>query len=235
LLAAKYVSTRLGDNDAMAIAAFAADDRGAGQIALLPSQPVTIFPVDAPSFTTDGNSFFPAIESLASLEGGASPLGDAVAEILGFTASAAPPDSRRAVVAIASYGAGDCGDPAECAASQDALLEQSESTDVAIVAVGLADSGGRFGRKQLGPLAQSESGAVFWAEDAAQLPTILGRIPEVLDGRHTAIDVTIELQSPVVGAFAPGNTVEGALQVWACPWDCNLPLSFPFGLRVPLR
>jgi hypothetical protein len=235
LLGAKYLPTRLAAEDMMALAAFAADDAGTGQASLLPSQPVTIFPVDSPSFTSDGRSYFPAIESLATLEGGGSPLYDALGEMVSFTDSAAPADSRRAVVAVSSYGAGDCGDLAECSAAQQALLEQSESTGVGIVSIELADPIGRFDSKRLGPLAQAEQGTVFWANDADQIPTILGRLPEVLDGRHTAIDVTIQLASPVAGAFAPGNTVDGTLRVMVCPWDCDLPMSFPFGLRVPLR
>jgi hypothetical protein len=235
LLAAKYLPTRLAAEDMMVLAAFAADDAGTGQASLLPSQPVTIFPVDSPSFTTDGRSYFPAIESLATLEGGGSPLYDALGEMVSFTDSAAPVDRRRAVVAVSSHGAGDCGDLGECGAAQQALLEQSASTGVAVVSIQLADPIGQFDSKRLGPLAQARHGAVFWARDADQIPTILGRLPEVLDGRHTAIDVTIQLESHVAGAFAPGNAVDGRLQVMVCPWDCDLAMSFPFGLRVPLR
>ena len=233
LLAAKYLPTRLDPGDAMALAAFAADDAGTGQAALLPTQPVTNFPVENPDFTTDGRSYFAAIDSLATLEGGGSPLFDAVGEMVGFTASAAPLDSRRAVVVVTGGGAIDCGDAAECQTAHELLLDQSASTGVAVVAVGRADSGGRFDRKGLGPFAQSENGTVFWAENARQMPTILGRVPEVLDGRHTAMDVTIELESPVAGAFASGNTVSGNLQVIVCPWDCDVLVTVPFALRVP--
>lgn len=235
LLAARYLSTRLGADDAMAVAAFAADDAGTGQAALLPNKPVTIFPVDNPAFATDGRSFFPAIDSLATLEGGAAPMYGALQEMVAFAAGAAPADSRRAVVAVASHGASDCGAPADCGAAQQALLDQSASTGVAVVAVDIADPAGRFDVAGLGPIAQFGHGAVFWATAADQVPTIVGRIPEVLDGRHVAIDVTIQLESSVAGAFAPGNTVGGTLQVIVCPWDCSVLMGFPFGLRVPLR
>lgn len=233
LLAARYLPTRLGVNDQMVLAAFAEDDEGTGQPALLPSQPVTIFPVDSPAFTLDGQSYFAAIENLATLEGGGSPLYDAVGEMIDFTTNAAPLDNRRAVVGVTSSGASHCAEPSECKVAQDALLAHSASTGVPVVAVELADPSSGFNRNGLGPLAQSEGGAVFWAENADQLPTILGRIPEVLDGRHAAIDVTIQLESPVAGAFASGNTVAGTLQVIVCPWDCDVLVSVPFGLRVP--
>jgi hypothetical protein len=233
LLAARYLPTRLGASDEMVLAAFADDDEETGQIAMLPSQPVTIFPVDDPAFTTDGHSYFAAIESLATLEGGGSPLYEAAGEMVDFTANAAPVDSRSVVVVVTGAGASGCGEPAECRAGQETLLARSASTGVPVVAVELADPAGGFDRKGLGPLAQSEGGAVFWAENADQLPTILGRVPEVLDGRHAAIDVTIQLESPVAGAFTSGNTVEGTLQVVVCPFDCSVLLSVPFGLRVP--
>ena len=95
------------------------------------------------------------------------------------------------------------------------------------------DAAGDFDRSGVGPLAQSDQGVVFWADDARQIPTIVGRIPEVLDGRHAATDVRIRLESPVAGAFNPGNLVSGTLQVTVCPWDCNVLVSLPFALRVP--
>jgi hypothetical protein len=233
LLAARYLPIRLDAGDAMALAAFAADDARTGQPALLPTQPVTMFPLENPAFTPDGRSYFATIDSLATLEGGQSPLFDAVGEMIGFTASAAPLDSRRAVVVVTGGGAIDCGDAAECRTAQESLLDQGATASVELVAVGRADSGGRFDRVGLGPLSQSHHGIVFWADNPRQIPTILGRVPEVLDGRHAAMDVAIELESPVAGAFASGNTVSGNLQVIVCPWDCSVLVTVPFALRVP--
>lgn len=233
LLAAQYFQTQLEADDQVALAAFATDDAGTGQAALLPTQPVTIFPVDSPAFTTNGRSYFPAIESLATLEGGGSPLHSAIREMIDFAASSAPADSRRVVVVLASGGVSDCGVPADCGAAANALREQSAQTGVGIVAVGLAEPSGQIDRKKLGTFAQSEQGAVFWAQDATQVPTIFGRIPEILDGRHGAVDVTVQLQSPVAGAFVSGQTVIGTLHVVLCPWDCTGLVDVPFALRVP--
>ena len=74
---------------------------------------------------------------------------------------------------------------------------------------------------------------MFWATDARQIPTILGRLPAILDGRHAALDVTFELHSTVGGAFVTGNVVNGTLHVTICPWDCSDELEFPFVVRVP--
>ena len=138
LLAAKYLQTRLHANDQVALAAFAADDTNTGQAALLPNQPVTIFPLANPTFTTHGRDYFPTIESLATLEGGGSPLHAAVGQLIDFAASAAPAGSRRAVVVLASGGVSDCGTLADCQAAQDTLLEQSAAADVSVAAVSLS-------------------------------------------------------------------------------------------------
>jgi hypothetical protein len=233
LLAARYFQTRLNAGDQVLLAAFAADDSSTGDVALLPNQPATIFPVDDPAFTTDGRVYFPTIDALATLEGGASPLHAAAGELIGFAASAAPADARRAVVVLASGATTDCDMPADCHAAQEALREQSESTDVAVVAVGLSDRTGQADRAKLGPLAQSEQGAVFWAQDATQVPTVFGRLSEIIGDRHGAIDVTIRLESTVAGAFASGHTVLGTLHIPVCPWDCTESVDVPFALRVP--
>jgi hypothetical protein len=232
LLAAKYFQTRLEADDQVALAAFAADDAITGDVALLADQPVTIFPLDNPGFTTDGRAYFPAIESLAILEGGGSPLHAAIGEIIGFTANAAPASSRRAVAVLAS-GVSDCNTLADCDAAQDALRAQSASSGVAVVVVGLSGASPLADRKRLGTFAQSEQGAVVWAQDPTQIPTVLGRLPEILDGRHGALDVTIRLESTQIGAFSSGRTVVGTLRVVVCPWDCTETVDVPFALRVP--
>ena len=208
---------------------------GAGRVALLQNQPVTIFPVDNPGFTSDGRTYFPTIDALGALEGGASPLLPALGQLVQFTASSAPADSRRAVVVLADDDLDNCGAPAECRAAREALIEESASTDVPIVAVGLSvPYGNRSTRKNLGAFAQAEQGIVFWAQEARQVPTIFGRLPEILDGGHAAVDVTIQLQSSVSGAFASGNVVYGTLQVEICPWDyCDHSVEVPFALRIP--
>ena len=78
MLAAKYLQTRAEADDQVALAAFASDSTSTGAMSLLPTQPVTIYPVENPGFTSDGRAHFPTIDALASLEGGGSPLHAAV-------------------------------------------------------------------------------------------------------------------------------------------------------------
>lgn len=212
LFGAKYLQTQLAESDQVAVAAFAADDAVSGQAALLTKQPLTIYPIDDPGFTSDGGSYFPAIDSLAALEGGASPLHAALSESIDFTAAAAPSGTRPAVVVLSSGNDPSCGTREACHAAQRALLEQTASAAVRIVAVGLAKQFGRIDPKVLGTLAQSENGTVFWAKDPRQVATIFGRLPEILDGGHAAA---------------------GTAQVAVCPWDCEWVLEIPFALRIP--
>jgi hypothetical protein len=233
LLAAKYLQTQLKSGDQLLLAAFAADDVGSGQPALLPDQPATIYPVDAPGFTTDGASLFATIDMLAALEGGASPLHAAIDDVVEFTTARAPADLRRTVVALASGDDRGCGTRHECRAQQQTLLAKGAASEVSIVTVGLGDAEGHVDAGLLGTFAEGEHNAVFWAADARQVPTILGRLPAILDGRHAAIDISFELHSTVGGAFASRNVVKGTLHLMICPWECTDELELPFAVRVP--
>jgi hypothetical protein len=226
-------------DDLVALAAFASDSTSTGQMSLLPNQPVTIYPVESPGFTSDGRAYFPTIDALASLEGGVSPLHAAVGELIAFTAGSAPADSRPAIVVLASGNVGSCGGAGECRSAQEALLGESASTGVPIIAVGLSDPSGQVDRKGLGTFAQSVQGAVFWAREATQVPTIFGRLPAILDGLEGAVDVSVRLESGVPGTFAPGNLVLGAFWLEVCV-HCDdflaaelWPLEIPFAMRIP--
>jgi hypothetical protein len=233
LLAAKYLMTRLGPDDQVVVAAFASNDASTGQFALLPSTPVTIFPQENPRFTTDGRGYFSTIDSLATLEGGASPLYTSLDRIVDFTASSAAADAARAVVVISSGNDESCGSRDTCWATQRALLDKSAAAGISVAAVGLADPSGRINVKALSMLAQGETGATFWANDPQQVATILGSLPTFLDGRLGAVDATIHLQSSVTGAFTSGRVVAGTARLTLCPWDCDVSFDVPFAVRIP--
>ena len=239
LLAAKYLQTRVESDDQVALAAFASDSTSTGEVSFLPVQPATIYPLENPGFTSDGRAYFPTIDALASLEGGVSTLHAAVSELIAFTAGSAPADSRPAIVVLASGNVGGCGAPAECRSAQEALLGESASAGVPIIAVGLSDPSGEVDRKGLGTFAQSLQGAVFWARGATQVPTIFGRLPAILDGLEGAVDVNVQLESGVPGTFAPGSLIAGTFRLEVCVQCDDLlaasiyPLDIPFAVRIP--
>jgi len=233
LLAAKYLQLQLKGGDELLLAAFAAGDAGSGQLALLPHRPTTIYPVDLPAFTTDGASFYATIDTLATLEGGASPLHAAINDLVEFTTASAPADHQRVLVTVASGDDRGCGTRSECRAQQQTLLAKGDASDVSTVTVALGDAQGHLDVGLLGTFAAGQHHAVFWASDARQVPTILGRLPAILDGRHPAVDISFELHSTVGQAFASGNMVKGTLHLTVCPWDCTEEVVFPFAVRVP--
>ncbi len=78
LFSAKEFLSSLGGSDVAAVAAFA-DGETAG--ALIPVRPVTIYPVGAPAFFSDGTALFSDLDSLAGLEGGGTPLYEAICRV----------------------------------------------------------------------------------------------------------------------------------------------------------
>jgi hypothetical protein len=233
LFAAKYLQTRLTASDQVVIAAFASDDASADQPALLPDKPVTIYPVENPQFTTDGPGYFGAIDSLASLEGGASPLYASIDRMIDFTAVNAPVGARRAVVVLSSGPDASCDSADACRSTQEALIGKSAAVGIPIVVVGLGVPSARSNTKALAVFAQGENGVVFWADDPKGLATILGAMPAVLGGQYPALNATIHLESSVAGAFAPGRIVSGFVDFVVCPWDCDPPFAIPFAVRIP--
>jgi hypothetical protein len=232
LFAAKYFLTYSSLNDPKVLAAFSSDDPASGQRSLLPQKPVTVFPLDKPQYTADGRSLFSTVDSLATLEGGATPLFAAVDRMLDF-AAANGRFQNNAVVVVTDGHDDTCGSRAQCQAIRDALIRKSTATRVAIVTVGLASAAGDADHETLGLLAQGAGpGAAFWAQNPKQLATILGNLHPYLADFKDTIEATFRIQTAVPGAFASGRTVLGQVRLEVCPWDC-IYTFIPFAVRIP--
>jgi len=233
LFAAKYFLDFAPGNGAVALAAFSADDPATGQRSLLPERPVTVFPVENPTFTDSGRSLFPLVDSLAGMEGGNAPLIAAVDQMLDFVTAADARDGQRALVVVSSGRDPTCGSRSDCRAALDAVVQKSRSSGVAVVTVGLADANGSADPETLGLLAQgAEGSAAFWARQPDQIPTSLGAAAAYLAGTMGTMVATFTITSTVPGAFASGRTVLGQVQLEVCPWDC-LYTDIPFAVRIP--
>ena len=79
LYSARVFLDGLGGSDRASLSAFAD-----GNSALIPEKPVTIYPVGNPSFVADGTIFIPTLDSLATQEGGETPLYEASVPRDGF-------------------------------------------------------------------------------------------------------------------------------------------------------
>ena len=232
-LAAKYFLDFARGNGAVALAAFSADDPATGQRSLLPERPVTVFPVENPTFTDSGRTLFPLVDSLAGMEGGNAPLIAAVDQVLDFVTAADARDGQRALVVLSSGRDPTCGSRSDCRAALDAVVQKSRSSGVAVVTVGLADANGSADPETLGLLAQgAEGSAAFWARQPDQIATSLGAAAAYLAGTKGTMLATFTITSTVPGAFVSGRTVLGQVQLEVCPWDC-LYTDIPFAVRIP--
>lgn len=212
------------------LAAFASNDPTSGRPSLLPRQPVTLFPVDNPQFTTNGRSYFGALDTLATMEGGASPLLAAVGQMIDFNASV--PGTRKPALVVVSGPGNDCGAATACRAQVLQLVERSRATGVPIVTVGM-HAQGAGDPEVLGLLAGGANGsAAFWLDDLTKLPNSLRTLGRWLSGDSSSLEATFRIRSPVPGAFASGRVVKGEVVVPVCPWDC-FEVPVPFVLRIP--
>jgi hypothetical protein len=232
LFAAKYFLTYASTDSPKVLAAFASDAPGTAGFSLLPQQPVSLFPVENPQYTSDGRSYFPTVDALGAMEGGGEPLYAALDGMLDF-AAANQTDGGKAIVVISSGRDDTCGSTAECRAIRDAVIRKSQATDVAIVTIGVPTRNGEVDHETLGLLAQSTPrGAAFWAETPEQLAMTVSSAHSYLARQKNLWEVTFQIQSPVAGAFASGRHVLGTVQLEECPWDCYY-ISIPFVVRLP--
>jgi len=231
LIAARYffeVATQTS-SPAM-LAAFASNDPTSGRPSLLPQQPVTLFPTGSPQFTTNGRSYFGTLDTLATMEGGASPLLAAIAQMIDFNAGAA--GARKPALVVVSGPGNDCGAATACRAQVLQLVGRSRATGVPVVTVGV-HAQGSGDHEVLGLFAGgAEGSAAFWLDDPKQLPNTLRTLGPWLSGDAPSVEATFRIRSPVPGAFASGRVVKGQVDVGICPWDCyGVPV--PFVLRIP--
>ncbi len=235
LFAVKYFLSMLHAEDRVLLAAFASDDP-AGPRALLPDAPVTMLPDDvSPTFAaSDGAVMFPIVDSLATLEGGASPLYAAIDRMLDFTSQNTPPGRRRAVVVLTTGPDGTCGSTAQCLTARQALASKARANGVSIVVIGLGSASQPTDVVALSELAEGTSGALLWTNDPHQLPTLFRGLLQVLEGSADTFETHYLIQSPTDGAFQSGRTVHGTanVEVNYCPFDC-WSIDVPFAARIP--
>lgn len=232
LFAAKYFLTYASADNPKGLAAFASDAPGSAGPSLLPAQPVSFFPVENPQFSSYGPGYFPTVDALSAMEGGGAPLYAALDNLLDFVA-ANHTGSAGAVIVISNGQDDTCGSRAECRAMRDAVIRKSQTADIAIVTIGVPSADGVFDREALGLLAQSNPrGAAFWAEGPEQLAMTVSSAHSYLAMQKNLMEVTLQIQTSVAGAFASGRKVLGTLQLEECPWDCYYS-TIPFVVQIP--
>lgn len=215
------------------LAAFAADDSATGQSALIPQQPVTLFPVENPILTTAGRELFPSVDALAALEGGGAPLYAALDRMVDFVAGHR--DELPTIVVVTDGNDSTCGTYSECRARRESVLQKARANNVRITTVGLATPGGSADREALGALAQGSHGgerAAFWTAEPRQLSAILSAATLHQRFLKDVLYAKFRIQSATAGTFAPGRTVLGIVRLEVCPFECT-QTGIPFTVEIP--
>lgn len=222
LFSAKEFLKRLGGSDVASVSAFA-DGLTAGK---LPVMPVTIFPVANPAFDSNGANFFADLDSLATLEGGGTPLYEAICRVIDFTVARAPAGVRRAAVVFTDGQDDPLASTAgySCKTIEQAIAK-TESSGVDIFSIGLS---GEVDGLVLATLAEAGDGVFLFADDVTQLIPIYGSLGNLLSGSLTTYRLTYRISTEVAGAFQAGRSVRGTLAVNAA----TNPINMPFVVRI---
>jgi hypothetical protein len=231
LFGTKHFLAQLGAGDGALLAAFASDGSETGQPALLPVQPVTMYPSQDAQFTAQGRDYFDSIDALSAMEGGASPLYAAIDRMIDVTAAHASTGERRAIVVVTDGEDDTCGTRDACRTAEHAVIAKGRLTGVDIFTIALPDPSGWANREALARLA-SGSGAALWADSAEQLPMLLGVVRDLLDGSNPTIEARFRIQAPDAGTFQSGRSVLGTVSLEVCPFDCTYTYV-PFVVDIP--
>ncbi len=225
IYSAKEFLKGLGGNDRAALAAFADNIATPNGTALIPVKPVTIYPVGSPSFVADGTTLFPTLDTLAVLEGGGTPLYQAICEVIDFAAAQPMPAGQRKAAVVFTDGKNEPGSQTYPCKTVDQAIARSKAAGVDIFTIGLS---GDVDGEALAKLAEGGNGTFLFAEDVTQLIPIYGSLGNLLSRSLTTYKLTYRISTDTAGTFAAGRSVLGSLAVNAG----GTPISLPFILRI---
>jgi hypothetical protein len=227
IFASKTFLEKVGANDRVVLSAFAAD---AGQFALakIPVKPLTIYPLpnsgDEPLFTADGTSYFDELDELAEQEGGETPLYSSLNSMVDYTAKHAPPGIPGQLKAAVLFSDGDdtdCINPTACQTARNAVIDNALAKGVDLFTIGLSDE---VNFEAMAELADRGNGIFLYAEFAEQLIPIYGALGNLLSRSLATYEVTWTIEADAAGAFLPGRTILGTVQVRTASNPVNLPV-----------
>lgn len=225
----KYFLLHKPPESSVAVAAFGANDSASGAISTLPQQPITIFPIDDPQFTTAGTSLL----SLAFSEGGVSPLLAALANIADFTETHTPSDRQRSVVVLADGQDTTCGNTSQCKTARQALIDQLQTSRIGLITVGTSEAWDFPNGRALSQLAAETDGIALWAFGSHVLADVFNQLPALLDGSAQFQLARFRLESPVDAVFSSGKTVHATIFVEQDTGYGSAFLKLPFEIRIP--
>jgi hypothetical protein len=215
IFATKEFLNDIGSGDLVMLAAFAD-----GADSLLPDPPLTYYPCATapctPQFTTDGNSLFASLDSLATVEGGGTPLYDSLEEMVitvDDTAPTTPANLRQAAVLFSDGKDIYCAEPPGsfqfCTQRREDVVTLSEQRLVDIFTIGLSDN---VDSLAMAELALRNGGAYMFAERTTQLIPIFGVLGRLLSNSLPSYEMVWTVNA-AAATLAPGRAVIGRLTV----------------------
>jgi hypothetical protein len=254
LFAAKVFSDRLLPGIPLLLGAFASDEPS-GSASPLPQRPMTLFPVESPTFLASRGEAFGILDDLQELVGGGAPLYQAIAEAVDYMAARTPPERKRALVVLADGADTTCGTTAQCAMLRREIIERAGEAAVQLFMVG--GTGSDCVPRWVGWYdgcegfveghAEQEQEAIQLLAREGGFPIVIGTGTTIdqrpamdlagqwLTGSMMVQDIGLRLTSEKAGAFAPGATVMGRLtgsNLSQCPMFCQVH-QFIFSVEVP--
>ena len=222
IFASKLFLDKMGVDDRVVLSAFAVDS-GTFNLAKIPVQPLTIYG----SFTADGASYFNDLDQLAKQEGGETPLYDSLYSMVDYTKTNAPPGIPGQLKAAVLFSDGEdtvCADKKVC---RDKVINYATASPrVDLFTIGLSD---KVDFEAMAELADRGNGMFLFAESAEQLIPIYGALGNLLSRSLATYEVTWTIQAAAPGAFKPGRTILGSVQVRTASNAVNLPVI----VRIP--
>jgi hypothetical protein len=205
-----------GFGDVAALSAFAETNQSA--TALIPTQPVTNF-----GFSTIGRDLFGDLDTLATLEGGGTPLYKALDEMITYTRNNAGTGGK-AVVLFTDGRDTACNQPIACR-NASISLARDQDPKVDIFTIGLSDA---VDFEELSDLAERGNGYFLFAESAEQLIPIYGSLGALLSKSLSAYTMTWQIQTSKIDAFEVDRAVLGQLRIST---GTNV-IELPFVVRI---
>ena len=213
--AARTFLGNLAAGDEVALLAFAA-----GSGSKLPQTPVTVYrDASGGVFTRNPEGFREALRDLASLEGGGTPLYDAIEEAVRFTVANSS-NSNRAVIVFTD------GEDTNSTATLDDAVEWANSRNVSLHSIALAQG---VDLNVLSRLAGATGGSFAQAFEAEQLISYYGALGPYLSGtaRYYRTVWRVDHHGGTTG-FRAGDSIRTSVAVRVPGGVIHLPFRLDF-------
>jgi hypothetical protein len=212
LFSAKSFLSGLGPDDQALLAAFAG-----GPSAVIPTPPLVVY---APFRGRDqAATYFPTLDSLQPLVGGDTPLYNSIDTVRQQLAGA-PAGLQKALVIFTDGADTNCGTIDTCRTRRDQTIQAAQAENVRLFTIGLSNG---IDTAALGELASQTGGAFLYAETAEQLLPLYGSVGRLLSLSLPTYRLRWTVQAATPGAFAPGTTLLGRVQVSAGARSFDVP------------